>query len=198
MNLQFSSNGDFAAFKKNLGEKLNQQEVRTILKPDFRPSAVMMLLMNRKGNAHVLLTRRTTSVGTHKGEVSFPGGGYEEGDNSLLDTALRETYEEVGVYPGHIEVLGEFDHFISIFGFHVSTYVGVITHPYEYTLNADEIESIIEVPLQLFRDEQYRKCEKMEYQGNMYNVYHYFYNGYEIWGLTARILTDFARKILQQ
>ncbi|MFW5861885.1 MAG: NUDIX hydrolase [Spirochaetota bacterium] len=198
MNLQFSSDGDFSKFKQEISEKLGQLGVRTIVKPEFRPSAVMMLILNREGSAHILLTRRTTTVATHKGEVSFPGGSFEEGDTTLLETALRETYEEVGILPGHIEVLGEFDHFISIFGFHVSTFVGVITHPYEYLLNPGEIESIVEVPLQIFRDEKYDKCQLMEYQGNTYNVYHYMYEGYEIWGLTARILTDFARKILQQ
>ncbi len=198
MNLQFPGEDDFSRFKKDISEKLRLLNVRTIIKPEFKPSAVMMLIMNRDGNAHVLLTRRTTTVTTHKGEVSFPGGSFEEGDGSLLDTALRETDEEVGISPGHVEVLGEFDHFISIFGFHVSTFVGVITHPYEYILNTDEIESIVEVPLQIFKDEKYDKCQPMEFQGNTYNVYHYMYEGYEIWGLTARILTDFARKILQQ
>ena len=95
----------------------------------------MILIMNKDGKAHVFLTKRTDKVGTHKGHVSFPGGGIEDGDENIMDTAIRETFEETGIAPEDIDVIGQFDEFFSIGGFHVSTFVGAIKYPYMYTIN---------------------------------------------------------------
>ncbi len=196
MNLQFDNDNDFAAFRKELRARLNGRGIRSLSRPNLRASAVMMLIMNRDGEAHVLLTKRTSRVGTHKGEVSFPGGTCDPEDADSRATAFRETFEEVGIPADQIEYLGEFDHFMSIAGFHVSTFVGVIDYPYTVKLNGDEIDACFEAPLAIFRDRKYDKKQQVEFEGDTFNIYHYYYNGFEIWGLTARILTDFGAKIL--
>ncbi len=198
MNLRFENEAGYENFLRDIGERLAALEPRTLDKPHLAPAAVLMPICNIAGEPHVLLTRRTSNVATHKGEVAFPGGKRDEGDENALRTALRETEEEVGIVPSDVRVLGEFDHYISIYGFHVSTYIGAIPYPYEYRINCDEIDDCMEVPLHIFRDEKYYKTETFYYEGNEVRVYYYRYNGFEIWGLTARILTDFARKILQK
>lgn len=196
MNLRFETDEEFLNTKKELVRRLQGRAIRKIEKPDFRPSAVMILLMNKNGEAYVLLTKRTDKVATHKGEISFPGGGYDAADGTLRNTAYRETFEEVGIAPGDIEYLGEFDEFLSIWGFHVATFVGAIPHPYPYLISRDEIEDFVEAPLSMFYNRELTRIEKVPYEGRDYNVYYYHYNGFQIWGLTARILTEFAEKLL--
>jgi len=197
LDIFFDDRRDCDEFKSRLKGIFCRYTPRAVDKPEFRKSAVMMLLLNRDNQACVLLTKRTSTVSSHKGQMSFPGGGYDDEDRDLMQTALRETREEVGIAPQDIELAGRFDDFISIAGFHVVCYVGFIPHPYEYVINRDEIDDYVEVPLSLFRDERYDRVEVVEFEGNSYSVYYYSYNGFIIWGMTARILTDFARKILK-
>ena len=193
--MRFEHNDEFESFKHSLRDALNGLTARTIDDPRLKPSAVMILLQNRDGVPTVLLTRRTDKVKTHKGEVSLPGGGREESDESLLATALRETREEMGIDPDDVEYIGRFDDFFSIYGFHVSTFTGSIPYPYSYTVNTDEIDDYIEVPLQLFAEKKYTRIETFHYEGKPIDVYYYHYGGFEIWGLTARILTAFCERI---
>lgn len=198
MKIEFSSNYAFQDFKQTLKETLASREKRTINFPDYRKSSVMMLFMEKENTPHVLLSLRTDRVSTHKGQVSFPGGSWDETDKDYLETALRETYEEVGIDPAEIEVLGEYDEYISIMGFHVYVYVGALNREVKYIPCADEIEEILEVPFSLFYHEKYDRCEKVTYDGRDYDVYYYTYGSSTIWGMTARILTDFSRKVCKE
>lgn len=196
MKLRFESPAGFEAFKAELKMRLDAHQPRSIDTPDYSEAAVLVPIMNKNGEACVLVTKRTQHVATHKGQVSLPGGRFDDEDPDTLATALRETHEEVGILPEHIEILGRFDDFISIAGFHVATYIGAIPHPYDYVISAEEIEAYVEVPFSLFAARSFERVEQVSFQGKQYNVYYYLYNGFEIWGLTARILTDFAAKIL--
>lgn len=198
MNMQFSTENDFSSFKSFISEKLSGRKKRSIDYPDYKKSAVMILFMEKEGSPHVLLTLRTDKVSTHKGQVSFPGGRYDSTDKNFLDTALRETMEEVGIPPEEIEVLGEFDEYISIAGYHVYVYVGALNSVQQYSESEDEIEEILEVPFSIFYNEEYNRCEKITHEGREYDVYFYEYGHSTIWGMTARILTDFARKIYKR
>lgn len=198
MKMRFGTESDFEELKRELKKRLNAHPTRDISKPDFKQSAVMILLMNKGNEACVLLTKRTETVGTHKGQVALPGGGADSDDPDLLHTALRESHEEMGIDPDHVEVLGRFDDFISIAGFTVATFVGAIPYPYPYTISRDEIDDFVEVPLSIFAELRYDKKKEFEFEGNKYNIYYYYYNNFEIWGLTARILTDLSKKILSE
>lgn len=197
MNMQFTGLDDFASFKKFISEKLSYRDKRTVNFPGYKKSAVMMLFMEKEGVPHILLTLRTDKVSTHKGQVSFPGGGYDSSDKDYLDTALRETLEEVGIPAGEIEVLGEFDEYISIMGFHVYVYVGALNREQQYVVSRDEIDEMLEVPFSMFYNEEYTKRETLTHEGREYEVYYYDFGKATIWGLTSRILTDFARKIFR-
>lgn len=197
MNMQFNANNDFNGFKNFIKKKLTDREKRSINFPEYKKSAVLILFMEKDGLPHVIMTLRTDKVSTHKGQVSFPGGGYDSTDKDFLDTALRETMEEVGIPPEEIEVLGEFDEYISVMGYHVYVYVGAINKSHEYIVCRDEIDEMLEVPFSIFYNEEYNRCEKITYEGRDYDVYYYDFGTTTIWGMTARIITDFARKIFK-
>jgi len=187
---------DFTQFKDIVRSRLLNRKPRILEYPGYMPAAVMILFMIKDGETHVLLTRRSDKVKTHKGEMSFPGGGYDDKDGDILATAYRETEEEVGISKEQIEYLGRFDDYISIFGFHVTPLVGAIEYPVSYVFNEDEIDDYTEAPISLFVERKYDKIQYVTYNDRQYKVYHYFYEDHEIWGLTARILTDFAEEIL--
>ncbi|OHD62954.1 MAG: hypothetical protein A2176_04860 [Spirochaetes bacterium RBG_13_51_14] len=193
--MSFETDGDFIAFKEELRIRLAAHEARELSHTGLRHASVMMLIMNKKGAPHVLLTRRTDTVSTHKGQVSFPGGGADEADDGRLSTAYRETFEEVGISRERIEYLGRFDDYISISGFLVTCFIGAIDYPYACTVNRHEIESCFDAPLSKFVNQEYDRYELYNYGGSDYRVFFYYHEGYEIWGLTARILTDFGEKI---
>ena len=202
MNMQFDSAEGFSDFKKSISERLLNRTKRSVENSEefteHKKAAVMIIFMEKENSPHVLLTLRTDRVSTHKGQVSFPGGGFDSLDKNMLDTALRETMEEVGIDPGEIEILGEFDEYISIVGFHVYTFVGALNSVQKYNPSKDEIDIIFEAPFSIFYNEEYTKCEKVNYSGRDYDVYYYDYNNITIWGLTARILTDFSRKVCRK
>lgn len=197
MDLQFKTEEDFGNFNNSLKKRLEEREISRVDIPEFKRSAVMILIMNKGGKAHVFLTKRTDKVGTHKGHVSLPGGRFEREDENIMRTAIRETFEEVGIAPDDIDIIGQFDEFFSIGGFHVSTFVGSVDYPYQYKINEEEIEDCLEVPLSIFYDKEYDKIEHFQFRGEKMDVYYYYYNSFTIWGLTARILTDFADKVLK-
>ncbi len=197
MELSFKSENDFKILKEEISNRLKNRKKITVEKKGASPASVLMLLLNKNNEAHVFLTKRTNKVKNHKGQVSFPGGAKEKSDRSFLDTALRETYEEAGIKPSDVEFIGEFDEMISITDFHVHTFIGSIKYPYEYKINADEIEECFEVPLSLFYNEEYYRVEDYFFDGKYRKVYYYLYNGFEIWGMTASILTRFSSIILR-
>lgn len=196
MNIDFNTDKEYADFLNIIKQRLASRDKIKTVKTGTRPAAVMMLLMNKNNEANVFLTKRTNTVRTHKGQVSFPGGAWEKGDKNLLETALRETYEETGIKPDDVKVIGEFDEFISISDFHVSTFVGSISYPYEYRINSYEIEEYLEAPLSIFYKKEYNKIEYYQYNNENIANYYYNYMNFSIWGLTARILTLFANSIL--
>ena len=197
MKVQLETDDDFRIYKEEIKRRLRSRGIRTVDKPDYMPAAVMIILMNKQKEPHVLLTKRTHDVRTHKGEMSMPGGGFDETDGDILGTALRETFEEVGIKPDDIDIIGRFDEFISIYKFHVSTFVGTVDYPYRYIINRSEIEDYVEAPLSIFVNKEYDKVDTIEYEGSKHNIYYYNYNGFTIWGLTARILTDFGSKVIK-
>ena len=164
---------------------------RTVSEEEFTPAAVLIPLFYKNDELHVLLTLRTETVAAHKGQISFPGGARENGDADLLETALRETYEEVGIKPEDVEVLGELDDLLAVTNFVVTPFVGIIPYPYEFNVSHDEIAELIEIPLSFFLNGSNCRTEQRPYRGRNVTVYYYDYGKYTVWGVTARILKGF-------
>jgi 8-oxo-dGTP pyrophosphatase MutT (NUDIX family) len=156
-------------------------------------AAVLLPLYGRPDGIHVLFTRRSEYVEHHKGQISFPGGGYDDSDGDLRTTALRETWEEIGVSVGDVDVLGELDEMVTVSNFLVRPFVGRITRPGPYPFEHSEVEvaEILEVPLDHLRDDANLLVETRTYQGRTGPAYSYRWRDHLIWGATARILRQF-------
>ncbi len=161
--------------------------------PSLPKAAVLLPLYDNGDETHVLFTRRSELVEHHKGQISFPGGAFDATDPDLAFTAVRETWEEIGVAIDHIELLGQLDEMITISNFLVRPFVGRITEPGPYAFVHSEIEvaEIIEVPLPHLLDDLNVVAEPRTYQGREITAYSYRFHDHLIWGATARMLKQF-------
>ncbi|MBI3015750.1 MAG: CoA pyrophosphatase [Candidatus Tectomicrobia bacterium] len=175
-------------------QALSQFRKETFTQPGWVPAAVLLPLYLKDKDWHVLLTRRTDKVVHHKGQISFPGGAYEEVDRNLLETALRECQEEIGLNPQDAVILGELDDLPTITNFVISPYVASIPYPYPFAVNTDEIDELIEVSLKsLLRKDAFELMGQATRQGH--KLYRFRHENYEIWGATAMILKQFMDAI---
>jgi 8-oxo-dGTP pyrophosphatase MutT (NUDIX family) len=174
--------------------RLGALKPREIRSGFTREAAVLMPVYELNGEPHFLLTRRTEAVETHKGQISFPGGMRESGEE-LENTAVRETYEEVGIERGRIEILGRFHDYVSINDFRVVTYAGLLRQPFTLVPHPAEVAEVLQVPFRVFQDPALLRTQKMYRLGRYINVYFYSYGSYTIWGLTARIIKDFLEEL---
>lgn len=159
------------------------------------PAAVLIPLFKSDGKYHLLFTKRTNMVETHKGEISFPGGIYDKTDKNLLDTALRESYEELGIDVRDVDVLGELDDIETNTNFIISPFVGIIPYPYKFKVNEAEIEKLLLVSLEhLLKKDSFWE-ESWTYRGVPYPMYFYRYESNVIWGATAKIVRHFLEII---
>jgi 8-oxo-dGTP pyrophosphatase MutT (NUDIX family) len=154
------------------------------------PAAVLLPLFLQNGKYHLLFTKRTNHLLHHGGEISFPGGALNP-EEEPEQGALRETWEEVGIHPAHVEILGLLDDFYSIHHYLVTPVVGLIPGDYPYSVNPDEIERIIEAPVSHFLDPAVLRIEPRQWQEQSFMVRHYDFRGDDVWGLTAAILAQF-------
>ena len=157
---------------------------------ELRKAAVLIAVTESK-DPELIYTLRSNKVGSHGGEVSFPGGMYEEQDDNLENTALRESEEETGLDRNKVSILGPIDTVVSRFNISVTPYVGIVPHDIELNDSSDEIEACFRVPLSfLLRDKRHRNDE-INRNGDIFFMPAYEYNSYIIWGLTAMMTVDF-------
>ena len=157
---------------------------------ELRKAAVLIAVTDSK-DPELIYTLRSNKVGSHGGEVSFPGGMYEEQDDNLENTALRESEEETGLDRNKVSILGPIDTVVSRFNISVTPYVGIVPHDIELNDSSDEIEACFRVPLSfLLRDKRHRNDE-INRNGDIFFMPAYEYNSYIIWGLTAMMTVDF-------
>jgi 8-oxo-dGTP pyrophosphatase MutT (NUDIX family) len=167
---------------------------KTIPVGQLRPAAVLLPLFRRNNEDHLLFTERTAHLEHHAGEISFPGGGFDENDVSLVETALRESQEELGIIRDEVKILGRLDDFYSVHGYHVVPYVGVIPSPDNLQQDPFEIAATFEAPLNHFRNPEIHHVEDWQHRGESHLVDFYQFEGHVIWGLTAAILRQFIEE----
>ncbi len=162
----------------------------------LRRAAVLLPLYESRSGPHLVLTMRTTSVPTHKGQISFPGGGFEERDGDLRATALREAEEEIGLHPADVAILGCLDDTVAVSSQHVvRPFVGFVPHPYAFRPDLFEIQHLIHLPIRALLEGAPFREELREREGRPVRVFFYEYGGQTIWGLTARILKQFVEVV---
>lgn len=157
-----------------------------------RPAAVLVPLVPRDEGLHVILTRRTDHLSDHAGQISFPGGRQEDHDNTLEETALRETEEEIGLARVHIELVGRLDDYYTVTGYQVTPVVGLITPPFDLAPDAHEVAEVFEVPLEFILEPRNQKLQTVTFEGVKRRYFAIPYREYYIWGATAGMLVNFS------
>jgi len=157
---------------------------------DLTPAGVLAPLFVQEGAVRVLFTQRTLTVKDHRGQIAFPGGVRDPADPHLLATALRETEEEIGLAPAAVEVLGRLPAIATITGYHITPFVGLIPHPYDFRPNLREVKRLLDIPLAEFFPAGRWRAGPYTFQGRTTRVC-CWRNGREVvWGATARILLN--------
>ena len=153
-------------------------------------AAVLAPIIDRDGEDHVLFTRRADHLGEHPGQMSFPGGGREAEDETILETALREADEEIGLEPHTVELVGQLDDIRTVTEYGVTPFVGQIPDRV-YEPDENEVAEIVVLPLSGFLDPDNFEYERRDhpYYGDI--IIHYFHvDGYTVWGATGRMLVQ--------
>lgn len=167
-----------------------------LLKPEAQlPEAAVLMPITRGESPELVLTLRASGLSTHGGEVAFPGGRRDPEDANLMQTALREAEEEVGLAPGIVEVVGPLSSLISVHGIHVTPYVGIVPDYVEYRPNDAEIASVFSVPLEFFCQDPREVTHRIDYQGSAWYIPSYRYGEYQIWGLTAIMIVELVNLV---
>lgn len=172
-----------------LNSRWRHHSPRYLTGKGMREAAVLVALTESQGEISVLLTERSQHLSTHKGEVAFPGGKVDSEDLSLIDTALREAHEEVGLASESVAVVGELDQVTSKHGFLVTPVLSVI--PTDVKLEADpgELSCYFKAPLALFHEppNDYLQRGKVRLPS-------YRYEEFRIWGLTAYVIAEMMNR----
>lgn len=156
----------------------------------YFPAAVLVLFFREKDQWHILYTQRTHSVRDHKGQVSFPGGAWEDQDLCLKETALRETFEEIGIKKDEIKILGSLPPIKTISNYSITPFVGFIASDLRFDLEIAEVESVFSIPIPWLADESNREEREFADSGSKIHrnvMFYKEYNGHILWGITAML-----------
>jgi 8-oxo-dGTP pyrophosphatase MutT (NUDIX family) len=187
--------------------RIDGERVRAVFPPDLRgrpspvaaeggtPSAVLVPLYDHGDELHVVLTRRSWNLRTHRGEVSFPGGRADPGEDPRT-TALREACEEVGLDPGEVEALGELDHLTTVTRrAYIVPVLGLLPGRPELTANAGEVDAVLHVPLAELLDDEVFREEQWGTPDLSRPVYFFELVGDTVWGATAAMLRQLLARL---
>jgi 8-oxo-dGTP pyrophosphatase MutT (NUDIX family) len=165
-----------------------------VVPPLLRAGVLIPIFLSASG-PELLFTRRTETVLAHKGQISFPGGQREESDSETVETALRESYEEVGLEPSRVTVLGELDDvFTSVSGYVITPVVGFVDGgPQDLRPAPDEVKNLLLVPLTTLSRPDVHTTETRTFEGDRFRIHYYTVGDDVIWGATGRIVYQFLR-----
>lgn len=173
-------------------ENRRHMPVETARQQGCREGAVLILLYPYQNDIYTLLTVRSSSLRTHSGQISLPGGRIDAGERAA-DTALRETHEELGIAPDTIEVLGGLTQvYIPPSNYCLSPIVGITAMRPDITPNPDEVAAVIELPARHLIDKANRVIEEWIIEGEPRRIPYFLFEEHKIWGATAIILSEFA------
>ncbi|MEE9199601.1 MAG: CoA pyrophosphatase [Dehalococcoidia bacterium] len=178
-------------FIERVRRLLSNIETERISKDHLVSAAVMLLLFEKQGEYHIFFNKRSQEVEHHKGEIAFPGGVYDEADADFAATALRETWEEMGIRSDDVTLLGQLSELETRTNFRIVPFVGAIPYPYPYTANASEVAQVLEVPIKHLLRADIHWQEEHDWLGKPRLEYFYRYQDHVIFGATARILRQF-------
>ncbi|MDO6747054.1 CoA pyrophosphatase [Gilvimarinus sp. 1_MG-2023] len=158
-------------------------------------AAVLLALSGPPDNPHIILTRRAAHLAQHPSEIAFPGGKWERQDANLVQTALRESFEEVGLAPDQVDVLGCYPQFQTLKGVVVTPVIGVIPCDVHLVPDPAELDLIFTMPLRLLESNQAAAWRSVQQRGKNYRIPVFEYQQHTIWGLTAAIGNRLAMEV---
>lgn len=162
---------------------------------NLRPAAVLVPVADRGTHASVILTQRSPDMPAHAGQIALPGGKMAPGDASAVETALRETHEEIGLAPEYITPLGLLDTYCTRTGFRIVPVLAIVHDGFTLTLDEREVADVFEVPLAHLMTEANFQHHEKEIHGKVRYFYAIPYENYYIWGATAGILRSMYERL---
>jgi len=160
---------------------------------EVRPAAVMIGVTNRR-EPGVILTHRPGDMRQHAGQVAFPGGKLDPGEDAVA-AALRETHEELGIDPAHVSVIGATDRFVTGTGYDITPVLGLLPPDLPIVPNPIEVADWFEAPLAYILDPANHARKSMLYQGRMRGYTEIVWEGHRIWGVTAAIIENLSSRL---
>ncbi|RDV07058.1 CoA pyrophosphatase [Sphingorhabdus pulchriflava] len=160
----------------------------------YRPAAVLIALTDRS-EPGVILTQRPDWLRSHAGQVAFPGGKIDDTDSDVFAAALREAEEEIALPRDAVTLLGEADTYHSGSGYRISPVLGIIPPDLPLVANPEEVDDWFEVPLDFLVDPKNAKLQTATWQGQTRQYYDMDWQGRRIWGVTAGIIANLARRL---
>ncbi len=161
----------------------------------LKPAAVLIPLIDHKDGMTVLLTKRAQHLKTHSGQVSFPGGRCEPEDTDAMDTALRETEEEVGIDRSHMQVLGAMEDYETVTGYVITPVVAILQPEFKLQIDASEVDEAFELSLDYILDESNHELQSRVWDDKKRYFYVLMNEKHNVWGATAAMLVRFAKLI---
>ncbi|WP_432784990.1 putative Nudix hydrolase NudL [Oligella sp. MSHR50489EDL] len=186
---------DYEWDQDELVKRWNSQ--KSVIKSSFIEAGVLIPMVNRDDETQIVLTKRSSKLRNHRGQICFPGGRFDATDGSLEDAALRETEEEIGVERSRISVFGQMPIFYTGTGFAMSAYLGWLAEASRFVIDAREVEEVFLVPLSYLTDPNNYRLYTAERDGMSFSYYGINWANHFIWGATASILRNLYQRLQQ-
>ena len=182
--------------EEKISQALRGRSPLAIAGNNHKPAAVLVPIQERTDGEYLVLTKRADHLRTHKGQIAFPGGRADLRDADLTATALRECHEEIGIGPECVHVLGRLDEFTAGYGLVVTPVVGLIPASCEFFLDPAETTDVAAVPISaLLEQANFKHAGELSPGGHP--SYHFYVNGWDVWGVTARIIVQLLELVYE-
>jgi len=182
---------------ETIREVLKNHSPKKLAEDGTIQGAVVVPIYQKNSQLYLLVTKRTENLSMHKGQISFPGGKKDPKDKTLLQCALRETFEEIGIPKKKMSILGALDQ-IKTYGSNIrlSPFVCEICSPFRLKINKLEVEEVIEIPFdELLKDENWSQKNALVTFPKEQIIYYFYYKNWVVWGATAKILYQLVQLV---
>ncbi|WP_117234648.1 CoA pyrophosphatase [Vibrio maerlii] len=185
-------------FNLSLPHAYHQESLNRLKKTPtdaMRQAAVLIALVERPNGLQVIFTKRASHLRHHPGQISFPGGKFEQTDGSLAYTAIREAEEEVGIPSSMIEVVGQLPTLPTISQFLVTPIIAFVNPDYQPVIDANEVELLFEAPAEFVFNKQNLFSQQFEINEHIHRIFAIPYQEHFIWGVTGQIIEAFQKQL---